>query len=149
MLNAARDTCSSFLKDKTARAHKSAKVGNTLEMLCCGSLNCNSAKFVVLCDFGKLIVNPNINYNVFLFCFGIWMRLIFSSLSCKITCHPAFFHKLPTFWAVKTNIQVSKGLTTSRGPGTAYMFALTLAEQLFGESVAREVAEFMVICFVN
>jgi hypothetical protein len=29
------------------------------------------------------------------------------------------------------------------------MFALTLAEQLFGESVAREVAEFLVICFVN
>jgi hypothetical protein len=100
-------------------------------------------------DFGKLVVDPNINYNVLLFCFGIWMRLIFSSLSCKITCHPAFFHKLPTFWAVKTNIQVSKGLTTSRGPGTAYMFALTLAEQLFGESVAREVAEFLVICFVN
>jgi hypothetical protein len=139
----------SFTKDKTVRAHKRAKAGNTLETLCCGSLNCNSAKFVVLCDFGKLIVNPNINYNVFLFCFGIWMRLIFSSLSCKITCHPAFFHKLPTFWAVKTNIQVSKGLTTSRGPGTAYMFALTLAEQLFGESVAREVAEFLVICFVN
>ncbi|KAK2434184.1 Class I glutamine amidotransferase superfamily protein [Trifolium repens] len=63
----------------------------------------------------------------------------------KITCHPAFFHKLPTFWAVKTNIQVSKGLTTSRGPGTAYMFALTLAEQLFGESVAREVAELMLM----
>ncbi|KAK2380597.1 Class I glutamine amidotransferase superfamily protein [Trifolium repens] len=63
----------------------------------------------------------------------------------KITCHPAFFHKLPTFWAVKTNIQVSKGLTTSRGPGTAYMFALTLAEQLFGESVAREVAEFLLM----
>ncbi|XP_058730722.1 protein DJ-1 homolog C [Vicia villosa] len=63
----------------------------------------------------------------------------------KITCHPAFFDKLPTFWAVKTNIQVSKGLTTSRGPGTAYMFALTLAEQLFGESVAREVAEFLLM----
>ncbi|KAL5056763.1 hypothetical protein RYX36_028367 [Vicia faba] len=61
----------------------------------------------------------------------------------KITCHPAFFHKLPTFWAVKTNIQVSKGLTTSRGPGTAYMFALTLAEQLFGEFVARAVTSLI------
>lgn len=63
----------------------------------------------------------------------------------KITCHPAFFHKLPTFWAVKSNIQVSNGLTTSRGPGTAYMFALTLVEQLFGESIAREVAEFLLM----
>ncbi|GAU19931.1 hypothetical protein TSUD_95360, partial [Trifolium subterraneum] len=70
---------------------------------------------------------------------------IFDLIALPITCHPAFFHKLPTFWAVKTNIQVSKGLTTSRGPGTAYMFALTLAEQLFGESVAREVAESLLM----
>ncbi|KAK7362627.1 hypothetical protein VNO77_04745 [Canavalia gladiata] len=63
----------------------------------------------------------------------------------KITCHPAFFHNLPTFWAVKSNIQVSRGLTTSRGPGTAYQFALSLVEQLFGESVAREVAELLLM----
>lgn len=63
----------------------------------------------------------------------------------KITCHPAFFDKLPTFWAVKSNIQVSKGLTTSRGPATTYQFALSLAEQLFGESVAKEVAELLLM----
>ncbi|XP_027346460.1 protein DJ-1 homolog C [Abrus precatorius] len=63
----------------------------------------------------------------------------------KITCHPAFFDKLPTFWAVKSNIQVSRGLTTSRGPGTTYQFALSLAEQLFGESVAKEVAELLLM----
>lgn len=102
---------------------------------------------LVNCDYDKLTVNINMFF-FFFFCYGIWMGLIFSSLSCKITCHPAFFHKLPTFWAVKSNIQVSNGLTTSRGPGTAYMFALTLVEQLFGESIAREVAEFLVICFV-
>ncbi|XP_061356326.1 protein DJ-1 homolog C isoform X2 [Gastrolobium bilobum] len=62
----------------------------------------------------------------------------------KTTCHPAFFDRLPTFWAVKTNIQVSGELTTSRGPGTTYLFALSLAEQLFGESVALEVAELLV-----
>jgi len=108
------------------------------------------SKFAAVhCDSDKLNVHPNTRYIVYVYWFGIWMRLIFSSLSCKITCHPAFFHKLPTFWAVKSNIQVSNGLTTSRGPGTAYMFALTLAEQLFGESIAREVAEFLVICFLN
>ncbi|ESW28501.1 hypothetical protein PHAVU_003G291700 [Phaseolus vulgaris] len=63
----------------------------------------------------------------------------------KITCHPAFFDSLPTFWAVKSNLQVSRGLTTSPGPGTTYQFALSLAEQLFGESVAREVAELLLI----
>ncbi|KAL4350276.1 hypothetical protein S245_033248 [Arachis hypogaea] len=58
----------------------------------------------------------------------------------KTTCHPAFFDKLPTFWAVKSNLQVSGGLTTSRGPGTTYEFAVSLAEQLFGESVAKDIA---------
>lgn len=52
--------------------------------------------------------------------------------------------KLPTFWAVKSNIQVSGGLTTSRGPGTSFEFALCLVEQLFGESVARKVGELLV-----
>lgn len=61
----------------------------------------------------------------------------------KITCHPAFYDRLPRFWAVKSNLQVSRGLTTSRGPGTTYQFALSLAEQLFGDSVANEVAESM------
>ncbi|XP_038718559.1 protein DJ-1 homolog C-like [Tripterygium wilfordii] len=41
----------------------------------------------------------------------------------QITCHPAFMDKLPTFWAVKSNIQVSGELTTSRGPGTSFEFA--------------------------
>lgn len=52
--------------------------------------------------------------------------------------------KLPTFWAVKSNIQVSKGLITSRGPGTSFEFALCLVEQLFGESVAKEVGGLLV-----
>lgn len=52
--------------------------------------------------------------------------------------------KLPTFWAVKSNVQVSGELTTSRGPGTSFEFALSLAEQLFGESIANEVGELLV-----
>ncbi|KAL5541077.1 hypothetical protein UlMin_043363 [Ulmus minor] len=67
----------------------------------------------------------------------------------QTTCHPAFMDKLPTFWAVKSNIQVSGGLTTSRGPGTSFEFALCLAEQLFGESVAKEVAELLLVCADN
>ncbi|KAH9656018.1 protein DJ-1 [Citrus sinensis] len=66
-------------------------------------------------------------------------------LSCKITCHPAFTDKLPTFWAVKSNIHVSGEVTTSRGPGTSFEFALCLVEQLFGESVAKEIGELLLM----
>ncbi|GMI88243.1 DJ-1 homolog C [Hibiscus trionum] len=61
----------------------------------------------------------------------------------RTTCHPAFFDKLPTFYAVKSNLQVSGELTTSQGPGTSFMFALALVEQLFGESVAKEIGELL------
>lgn len=63
----------------------------------------------------------------------------------QTTCHPAFMHQLPTFWAVKSDIQVSGELTTSRGPGTAFQFVLSLVDQLFGESVASEVARSLCI----
>ncbi|XP_010530771.1 PREDICTED: protein DJ-1 homolog C [Tarenaya hassleriana] len=63
----------------------------------------------------------------------------------KTTCHPAFFGNLPTFWAVKTNTQVSGELTTSRGPGTSFQFALSLAEQLLGESAAKRVGEYLLL----
>ncbi|KAF8020292.1 hypothetical protein BT93_G0869 [Corymbia citriodora subsp. variegata] len=63
----------------------------------------------------------------------------------RTTCHPAFFDKLPTFWAVKSNIQVSGELTTSRGPGTSFLFALSLVEQLFGDSVAAEIGESLLM----
>ncbi|PIA46263.1 hypothetical protein AQUCO_01500051v1 [Aquilegia coerulea] len=64
----------------------------------------------------------------------------------QTTCHPAFMDKLPTFWAVKSNIQVSGELTTSRGPGTAFLFVLSLVEQLFGESVAVELGGTLLMC---
>lgn len=67
-----------------------------------------------------------------------------SIIFCKITGHPAFMDKLPTFWAVKSNIQVSGELTTSRGPGTAFEFALSLVEQLFGSSVSEEIERNLV-----
>ncbi|CAL1389506.1 unnamed protein product [Linum trigynum] len=63
----------------------------------------------------------------------------------QITCHPAFMDKLPTFWAVKSNLQVSGKVTTSRGPGTSFQFALSFVDQLFGEIVAKEVAEMLLM----
>ncbi|XP_059448643.1 protein DJ-1 homolog C [Corylus avellana] len=63
----------------------------------------------------------------------------------QTTCHPAFMDKLSNFWAVKSTIQVSGELTTSRGPGTTFEFALSLVEQLFGESVANEVGQLLLM----
>ncbi|KAK6143540.1 hypothetical protein DH2020_023888 [Rehmannia glutinosa] len=63
----------------------------------------------------------------------------------QTTCHPAFMDKLPTFWAVKSNLQVSGELTTSRGPGTTFQFSVSLVEQLFGESVAKEICDLMLL----
>ncbi|KAJ6409601.1 hypothetical protein OIU84_009156 [Salix udensis] len=59
--------------------------------------------------------------------------------------HPAFMDKLPTFWAVASKIQVSGELTTSRGPGTSFEFALSLVDQLFGESVAKEIGQLLLM----
>ncbi|CAN6918312.1 unnamed protein product [Brassica oleracea var. botrytis] len=59
--------------------------------------------------------------------------------------HPAFSGKLPTFWAVKTNIQVSGELTTSCGPDPSFQFALSLANQLFGETTAKSLEELLLL----
>ncbi|XP_016451399.1 protein DJ-1 homolog C [Nicotiana tabacum] len=61
------------------------------------------------------------------------------------TCHPAFMDKIPSFRAVKTSTQVSGELTTSRGPGTSFEFAVCLVDQLFGESVAKEIGELLLM----
>lgn len=63
----------------------------------------------------------------------------------QTTCHPAFYDKLPKIWAVKSDIQVSGELTTSRGPGTSFQFALSLVDQLFGESVAKETGDLLLM----
>ncbi|KAL8158621.1 hypothetical protein V2J09_000158 [Rumex salicifolius] len=63
----------------------------------------------------------------------------------QVTGHPAFMDKLPRFWAVKSNTHISGELTTSRGPGTAFEFALTSVKQLFGETVADEVRDLLIL----
>ncbi|XP_020114334.1 protein DJ-1 homolog C isoform X1 [Ananas comosus] len=63
----------------------------------------------------------------------------------QITCHPAFMDKLPNFRAVKSNIQVSGELTTSRGPGTTFQFALSFVEQLFGCTLAEDIAKILLM----
>jgi len=69
---------------------------------------------------------------------GSFSDIFFSSFY-KITCHPSFIGDLPTFRAVESNVQVSGELTTSRGPGTSFQFALSFVEQMFGPHAAEDV----------
>jgi hypothetical protein len=62
----------------------------------------------------------------------------------KVTCHPSFIGDLPTFRAVESNVQISGELTTSRGPGTTFQFALSFVKQLFGPHAAEDMESTLV-----
>lgn len=47
--------------------------------------------------------------------------------------------------AVASRVVVDGTLTTSRGPGTAFEFALSLVKQLYGEDKVQQVAAPMVM----
>lgn len=63
----------------------------------------------------------------------------------KATAHPAFSDKLSNQEAVQQRVVVDGKLTTSRGPGTAFEFALALVKQLYGDDKVKEVAGPMVM----
>lgn len=63
----------------------------------------------------------------------------------KATAHPAFSDKLSDQSNVADRVVVDGTLTTSRGPGTAFEFALSLVSQLFGPEKAQQVAAPMVM----
>lgn len=63
----------------------------------------------------------------------------------KATAHPAFSGKLTDGSEAERRVVADGKLTTSRGPGTAFEFALALVKQLYGEEKMREVAGPMVM----
>eukprot|EP00262_Sarcandra_glabra_P016698 TRINITY_DN5527_c0_g1_i1.p1 TRINITY_DN5527_c0_g1~~TRINITY_DN5527_c0_g1_i1.p1 ORF type:complete len:408 (-),score=75.58 TRINITY_DN5527_c0_g1_i1:518-1705(-) len=64
----------------------------------------------------------------------------------KATCYPAFMEKLKsTAMAVESRVQQDGQVVTSRGPGTAMEFSVTLVELLYGKEKAEEVAGPMVM----
>lgn len=63
----------------------------------------------------------------------------------KATAHPAFVERLADQSRAEDRVVVDGTCTTSRGPGTAFEFALSLVGQLHGEDKAREVAKPMVL----
>lgn len=60
----------------------------------------------------------------------------------QATCHPAFADKLSK--SSESRVLKDGLVTTSKGPGTAIEFALSLVEQLYGKHKAEEVAEGLV-----
>lgn len=58
----------------------------------------------------------------------------------RATAHPAFMNRLRPEGAVEDTVVVDGNCVTSRGPGTAMAFALTLVERLFGASKRDAVA---------
>jgi protein deglycase len=63
----------------------------------------------------------------------------------KATAHPAFVDKLSDGSEADRRVVSDAALTTSRGPGTAFEFALALVKRLYGEEKMREVAGPMVM----
>ncbi|MEW5312454.1 MAG: hypothetical protein WDW38_004088 [Sanguina aurantia] len=63
----------------------------------------------------------------------------------KATAHPAFSARLEDQSSVASRVVVDGLLTTSRGPGTAFEFALSLVSQLYGPEKSQVVAGPMVM----
>jgi len=63
----------------------------------------------------------------------------------KATAHPAFTDKLADNSEAQRRVVADGVLTTSRGPGTAFEFALALVKQLYDEGKMEEIAGPMVM----
>jgi len=64
----------------------------------------------------------------------------------RATGHPGFSDALVNRESVDSRVVVDGNCVTSRGPGTAIEFALTLVELLYGKEKALEVAAPMLVC---
>eukprot|EP00210_Caulerpa_lentillifera_P007349 g7025.t1 len=63
----------------------------------------------------------------------------------KATAHPAFVQQLTDASAAESPVVIDGKLVTSRGPGTAFSFALALVKELYGEEKMQSVANPMVL----
>jgi 4-methyl-5(b-hydroxyethyl)-thiazole monophosphate biosynthesis len=61
------------------------------------------------------------------------------------TCHPAFVQSLENAQRAEQRVVVDGNCVTSRGPGTALEFALTLVGLLYGKGKADSIAAAMVM----
>jgi 4-methyl-5(b-hydroxyethyl)-thiazole monophosphate biosynthesis len=61
----------------------------------------------------------------------------------RATAHPNFIDNLANTECAESRVVVDGTCVTSRGPGTALEFSLTLVKILYGEEKAKEVAQSM------
>jgi len=78
-------------------------------------------------------------------CAGSLAALMSNLPKQRLTSHPSVKGQLETHFTYSEEpVVISGGLVTSRGPGTAFLFALTLVELLCGAEKRAEVREPMV-----
>ncbi|KAI8075034.1 class I glutamine amidotransferase-like protein [Gongronella butleri] len=71
-------------------------------------------------------------------------RALKTSKGKKVTSYPAIKDQLSDFYEYSEDrVVVDGNLITSRGPGTTFLFALTLVEQLVGTEVANKLRSEM------
>lgn len=63
----------------------------------------------------------------------------------KATSHPGFSQHLSNQSLVNQRVVIDGNIITSRGPGTAFEFALALVKVLYGEDTMKKVAQPMVM----
>lgn len=64
---------------------------------------------------------------------------------CKATAYPSFTHLLKNTEAIDSRVVVDGNCITSRAPGTAIEFSLTLVDILYGGQKAKEIAQSILI----
>ena len=63
----------------------------------------------------------------------------------KVTSYPSFKSKLKGVTYTENSVEVDERIITSRGPGTAFAFALTLVETMASPAVAAKLRSAMLI----
>ncbi len=58
----------------------------------------------------------------------------------KITSHPSVKNQLDNYYYVEDNVVYNNNIITSRGAGTAFIFALNIVEILISPDIAKKIA---------
>jgi 4-methyl-5(b-hydroxyethyl)-thiazole monophosphate biosynthesis len=65
----------------------------------------------------------------------------------KATAYPGMAEQLPNTESIESRVVVDGNCITSRGPGTAIEFSLKLVEVLYGEEMAKKIADAMLATY--
>lgn len=76
---------------------------------------------------------------------GTKAQIAEGELVSKITSHPSVADRLAAYEYSDARVCISYKIITSRGPGTAFEFALTILDALLGPDVVAKVSEPMIL----